>query len=105
TTAVADGARERTANSQTYKRALARKAAGTNTAGVIRADHRAEAPTSSIEKTAVAMSIIGSAVGSREVRNNASRVAFPLINCAMTAAAQHIAMNVERDLGFMTFAW
>src|SRR5215510_9814302 len=96
---------ERTANSQIYKRALTKKAAGTNTAGLIRRDQRAEAPTRSIEKTEVAMSIIGSAVASREVRNKASRVAFPLINCAITAAAQHIAMNVDWDLGFMTFAW
>ena len=48
------------------------------------------------------MSIIGSAVASSEVRNKASRVAFPLMNCAITAAAQHIAMNVDWDLGFMT---
>jgi len=103
--AVADGARDRTANSQVYKSALARKAVGTKTAGLIRRDHRAEAPTTSIEKTDVAMSIIGSAVASSEVRNRASRVAFPLMNCAITAAAQHIAMNVDWDLGFMTFAW
>jgi hypothetical protein len=37
------------------------------------------------------------------VRNNASRVAFPLMNCAMTAAAAHIAMNVDWDLVLMTF--
>src|SRR5215510_5436888 len=93
---------ERTANSQIYKRALTKKAAGTNTAGRIRPDQRAEAPTRNIEKTEVAMSIIGSAVGSSDVRNKASRVAFPLINCAITAAAQHIAMSVDWDLGFMT---
>ena len=103
--AVADGARDRTANSQIYKKALARKAMGTNTAGLIRRDHRADAPTTSIEKADVAISIIGSAVASSEVRNKASRVAFPLMNCAITAAAQHIAMNVDWDLGFMTFAW
>jgi hypothetical protein len=57
-----------------------------------------------MEKMDVAMSIIGSAVASREVRKRASRVAFPLMNCAMTAAAQHIAMNVDWDLDLMTFA-
>ena len=49
-----------------------------------RADHRADAPTSKIEKIEVAISIIGSAVTSSEVRNNASRVAFPPTNCAVT---------------------
>ena len=46
----------------------------------------------------VAISIMGSAVAPSDVRNKASRVAFPLTNCAVTAAAQHIAMRVERDL-------
>jgi hypothetical protein len=55
-----------------------------------------------MEKTDVAMSIAGSAVASREVRNKASRVAFPPMNCAMTAAAEHIAMNVDCDLDLMT---
>jgi hypothetical protein len=68
----------------------------------MRADHRADAATRNIEKIEVAMSIIGSAVASSEVRNRASRVAFPLMNCAMTAAAQHIVMNVDWDLDLMT---
>jgi hypothetical protein len=51
----------------------------------------------------VAISIIGSAVTSSELRNNASRVAFPPTNCAVTDAAQHMAMRVERALDVMTW--
>ena len=40
-----------------------------------------------MEHTDVAMSMAGSAVKSSEVRNSASRVALPLTNWAVTAAA------------------
>ena len=53
------------------------------------------------KKIEVAISIIGSAVTSSELRNNASRVAFPPTNCAVTDAAQHMAMRVERALDVM----
>src|SRR5215470_10318936 len=102
--AVADGATERAANSTTYRRALARKASGTKTAGLTRTDKRAAAPTRRMEKTDVAMSIIGNAVASSDDRNRASRVAFPLMNCAVTDAAQHMAMNIDWDRDRMTFA-
>ena len=56
------------------------------------------ATTSTIEQTEVASSIAGSAVKSSEVRNSASRMALPVTNCAVTAAALSIAATTDRDL-------
>jgi hypothetical protein len=99
-----DGAADRKVNSITYRRALARNDTGTRTAGLTRHDHLADAPTSRIEKIEVAMSIIGSDAAPSDVRNNASRVALPPMNCAVTAAAQPIAISVERDRDRMSVA-
>src|SRR5437762_8132008 len=62
---------------------------------------RAFSVTSRIEQTDVAMSIIGSAVKSRDVRNSASRVALPLTNCAVTTAEQRSAVVNERGARFI----
>ena len=61
--------------------------------GAIRWAQRAFSATSRIEQADVAMSIAGSAVKSSEVRNSASRVALPATNCAVTAAAQSVAVS------------
>ena len=100
--AVLDGADALTSHSAMNNRPLATKATGTNVAGGTWAAHRAWAATSKIEHTDVAISIVGSAVKSIEVRNSASRVALPLTNCAVTAAAQNIAVRVERVVVVMS---
>ena len=47
-----------------------------------------------MEQIEVATSIAGRAVKSSAVRNNASRVALPLMNCAVTMAAQNMAVRM-----------
>src|SRR4051812_15212142 len=71
--------------------------AGTSRAGVNRLAARELAATSAIEKTDVAITIVGSAVKSSDARNSASRVALPPMNCAVTAPAQIIAVTIEPD--------
>ncbi len=78
--------------------ALATNDAGTRTSGRIERAARTFAATSRIETTEVAMSMLGSALKSSDVRNNASRVALPLTNWALTAAAQSMAVVIERGM-------
>ena len=102
-TAVVDGAADRLSHSARNSTPLTMNDAGTRTAGAILAPQRAWAATSSREHAEVAMSIIGSVVTASEVRNSASRVALPPTNCAVTEAAQSIAIIIERDLVVITF--
>ena len=78
--------------------ALATNDAGTRTSGRIDRAARTFAATRRMENTEVAMSIAGSAVKSSEVRNSASRVALPLTNWALTAAAQSMAVIIGRGM-------
>ena len=55
------------------------------------------AVTKAIETAAVAITIAGSDVTSRFARKSASRVALPATNCAITAAAQTIAVITARS--------
>ncbi len=64
--------------------------------GATLAAQRVWAATSTIEQTDVAINIAGSALKSSEVRNNASRVALPPTNWAVTAAAQAMAVRIDR---------
>jgi hypothetical protein len=48
------------------------------------------------------MSIAGRAWKLSEVRNKASRVAFPATNSAVTVPAHSIASRIERDVGFIS---
>ena len=94
-------------HSQTNSRPLTTNAAGTTVAGAILAAHRAWTATSTIEHTDVAINIAGSALKSSEVRNNASRVALPPTNWAVTAAAHAIAVRIERpvlDMSWICYA-
>src|SRR5678809_1382716 len=102
--AVADGACDRKANSSRFMNALTTNNAGTNTAGLRRLDHLVDSATSRIDTIDVPMSIIGSALTLRDVRKRASRVALPPTNSAVTAAAHHIAMTVDRGLQGMFFS-
>src|SRR5215212_5997447 len=76
---------------------LAAKADGTSVEGARRRAARVLSATRSRENTDVAMSIVGSVVYSRDVRKSASRVAFPLTICAVTAAAPVVASAIKRD--------
>src|SRR5687767_15908632 len=73
--------------------ALTVKAIGTNTAGDTWRSPFDVSATRPIDTTAVAMTIAGSDVTSRLARYKASRVAFPAMNCAVTAAAQSMAVS------------
>ena len=96
TMAVLDGADARMSHSQTNRSPLTTKAAGTRMCGATLAAHRVWAATSTIEQTDVAINMAGSALKSSEVRNNASRVALPPTNWAVTAAAQAMAVRIDR---------
>jgi hypothetical protein len=62
-------------------------------AGATFCSPRELAITRKMDSTAVPITIAGSVVTSRFARYNASRVALPAMNCALTAAEQIIAMR------------
>src|SRR3954447_4976635 len=95
--ATATGACARSSDSVTKRTPLETTQAGTNVVGRRRGAALALEMTSTIEHSEVASSIDGSAVRSSEVRNNASRTALPLTNCAVTAAARIIAATTGLD--------
>ncbi len=92
--AAVDGALAPEQPSATNNRPLATKRLGTSVAGAMRRAILELMPTRTSEQTDVAISIAGRAVKSSDVRNRASRVAFPLMNWAVTAAAHNIAVNI-----------
>jgi hypothetical protein len=95
-TAVTDGAVARVSHSPTNNAPLTMKDVVTSVAGGIRRERRPCRATSRIEQSDVAMSIVGRAVKPSEVRKSASRVALPLTNCAVKAAAHREAVIRER---------
>src|SRR5262245_31903247 len=99
--AAEDGARDVSSHSPRKNRPLRADVAGTSTAGRIHWPPREVRPTRTIDTIDAATSIVGSAVKSSDARNSASRVAFPLTSCAVTTAAQAIAVAIERELPFM----
>src|SRR5213594_1338527 len=102
--AVLDGACGLRTHSIRNSTPLTAKDAGTRVAGPIVRAALALVTTTRIEHTEVATSIAGSAERSREVRNNASRTAFPLTNWAVTAAAPIIAATTDPGLLLISMA-
>ena len=101
-TAVADGDSDLASHSPRNSTPLATNEAGTSLDGAILPASRACTATRRIDDTDVAMSIVGSAVKAKEVRKSASRVAFPPTNCAVTAAAQSMAISIGREVRVMS---
>ena len=101
-TAVVDGACDRTIHSIRNSAPLTAKDAGTRAAGAIRRAVLALAMTIRIEHSEGAISIAGNADRSSDVRNSASRTAFPLTNWAVTAAAPIIAGTTDADVPFVS---
>ena len=87
----------RSVHSKTSSTALTANAHGTNPAGESRETPFAFTATSKMEKMDVAMTIAGSAVTSSLARNSASRAALAPTNCAVTRAAQMIAVTTADD--------
>ena len=98
TTAPTAGRRCTSSHSARKSTPLTPKYAGTSVPGETRRAALAWIATSTIDEIEVAMSIAGSAVTSTALRNRASRVALPPTNCAVTAAAQSIAVSIEREV-------
>src|SRR5215471_51686 len=68
---------------------------GTTTSGRYRSSSFEQTATRAIETAAVTRTIAGKVVTSSVARYNASRVAFPAMNCALTPAAQLKAATVR----------
>ena len=76
--------------------------AGTSVAGANRGGRPCElARPAGSSTTEVAISIVGSAVKSSDVRNSASRVALPPTNWAVTAPAHSMVARIERCVVFI----
>jgi hypothetical protein len=88
--------------------ALIAKATGTKVAGDNRRKPRELTKTRKIENAAVAATMAGRVVTSRLARYNASRVALPAMNCALTAPEHTIAVvraESERGGGEAIYLW
>src|SRR5579862_4210347 len=96
-TAVATGAVDRMNHSPTNRRPLKKNDTGTSTKGEIRRATRVCAATSRMEHTDVAISIVGSAETSTDVKKRASRAALPPTKPAVSVAAASMVVMRERD--------
>src|SRR5689334_10574486 len=101
-TAAAVGADDRNAASSRKQTPLATNDAGTRTVGGNRRAARPFAATNRIDTADVTISMAGRAARSSELNSSASRVARPLTNWAVTAAAHSIAVErtvrLDRDV-------
>jgi len=98
-TAAVRGASGTSSHSSISSAALTAKASGTNAPGETRCSPFEVAATRHIDTTAVAMTMAGSDVTSRLARYSASRVAFPAMNWAVTAAAHSMAVVTAARCG------
>src|SRR5690348_7371340 len=98
-TAVAAGAAERVAHSHRNSTPLTPHSRGISVGEANPFAIRACSTMSAIEKADAAISIVGSAVKLSEVRKSASLVALAPTRSAVIAAAQSIAIVIDRGLG------